>query len=389
MPIEEIDVLIVKYLTNEANSEDLNLLSELLDDANTKKTFHRYVKIHYEITGKMNELDKEELKKILFEKIRKEKDKHRKDAIRKLLPYAAALVALLTIGYFYVGIHSRTDDVDSYESSSLLIPKDEPVTLQIEGDIFKQINNGEHRMILDPSGNLIVQQSGDRLDYSVSLENQRHRYNTLNVARGKTFEVILSDGTQVLLNSGSSFRYPEKFFGSAKREVYLTGEAYFDVADDPLSKFIVHVGNMQITVTGTKFNVSNYLEDNHIDVVLVEGGITLSHKHKQNVSVLDAGYKATWSKEVEQIISTEDNVDMNIYTAWISKKIVFRNATFKKIRQTLERHYNVTIINKNKNLDQQRFDATFDIETINEILDAFNASYSIEYEIVDNIAIIN
>ena len=389
MPIEEIDVLIVKYLTNEAKSEDLNLLSELLDDANTKMTFHRYVKIHYEITGKMNELDKEELKKILFEKIRKGKNKNRKDAIRKLLPYAAALVVLLTIGYLYVANHSPTDDVDRYESSSLLIPKDEPVTLQFEGDIFQQINNGEHRMILDTSGNLIVQQSGDRLDYSVSLENQRHRYNTLNVARGKTFEVILSDGTQVLLNSGSSFRYPEKFFGSAKREVYLKGEAYFDVADDPHSKFIVHVGNMQITVTGTKFNVSNYSEDSHIDVVLVEGGITLSHKDKQNVIMLDAGYKATWSKEVEQVISTEHNVDMNIYTAWMGKKIVFRNATFKKIRQTLERHYNVTIINKNKNLDQQRFDATFDIETINEILDAFNASYSIEYDVVDNIAIIN
>src|SRR5680860_157946 len=83
-----------------------------------------------------------------------------------------------------------------------------------------------------------------------------------------------------------------------------------------------------------------------------------------------------------------EKVDTEIYTIWVQGQLVFRNTPFRKIRQALERKYNVTIKNRNTDLDEQLFDATFDIETIEEVLESFNKSYAIDYKIEDNEVII-
>ena len=77
-------------------------------------------------------------------------------------------------------------------------------------------------------------------------------------------------------------------------------------------------------------------------------------------------------------------MDTRIYTAWMDGKLIFRNATFKHIRKTLERQYNVKINNSNEVLDIQLFDATFDIESIDEIIESFSKSFSIDYKIINN-----
>ena len=82
------------------------------------------------------------------------------------------------------------------------------------------------------------------------------------------------------------------------------------------------------------------------------------------------------------------NVDTGLYTAWVKGKLVFRNTSFKQIREALQRHYNVNIINNNSHLEEQLFDATFDIETIDEVLESFNKSWAIDYTIMDNEVII-
>ncbi len=95
---------------------------------------------------------------------------------------------------------------------------------------------------------------------------------------------------------------------------------------------------------------------------------------------------AEWDTAAKDM--TVKNVDTHLYTAWVQGKLIFRNETFENIRKALERRYNVTINNTNLQLDQQRFDATFDIETIEEVIESFSKSYAIDYKIVNNEIII-
>src|SRR5690606_20929842 len=247
-----------------------------------------------------------------------------------------------------------------------------------------------NKNVKDAKGNIIGTQDRSKLVCTGASKLDKLVYNTLNVPYGKQFDVVLSDGTHVYLNSGTSLRYPVAFIEGNDRTVFLTGEAYFEVAKDERHPFVVNAEEIQIEVLGTKFNVSHYPEDSDINTVLVEGSVRLQIKgddYPGHESILlEPGNKAEWQKDGSEILV--ENVDTSLYTAWVQGKSVFRNTSFRQIRQALERRYNITIKNNNGHLDEQLFDATFDIETIDQVLESFNKSYAIEYNIVDNEVII-
>jgi ferric-dicitrate binding protein FerR (iron transport regulator) len=110
-------------------------------------------------------------------------------------------------------------------------------------------------------------------------------------------------------------------------------------------------------------------------------------KGTENTSILKPGHKASWSKN-ENKMSFEE-VDTSIYTSWTNGKLIFKNSPFKNIRRKLERHYNVTIINNNISLDEKLYNASFDIETIEEVMEAFKENYEIDFTINANQIIIN
>ena len=107
-------------------------------------------------------------------------------------------------------------------------------------------------------------------------------YNTLKIPYGKQFEVELSDGTIVHLNSGTTLRYPVAFLKNQNRKVFLTGEAFFEVAKDKAHPFTVSTQELNVEVLGTKFNASSYTEDVTTDIVLVEGKVALYKDKKEN-----------------------------------------------------------------------------------------------------------
>src|SRR5690606_37889089 len=89
--------------------------------------------------------------------------------------------------------------------------------------------------------------------------------------------LFLADGTKVWLNAASRISYGKNFGNGALRDVYLDGEAFFDVAHDPDKPFIVHTSSIQIKVLGTSFNVRSYAEDNTIETTLVQGKVRIEH----------------------------------------------------------------------------------------------------------------
>ncbi|MFR7808806.1 MAG: FecR family protein [Butyricimonas faecihominis] len=106
---------------------------------------------------------------------------------------------------------------------------------------------------------------------SNTIKTRETEYYTINIPYGAEYNLVLSDGSKIYLNAGSTLRYPDQFIGD-KREVFLTGEAYFEVKSDSLHPFIVHASDVAIRVLGTSFNVNAYAEGTWVKTTLVEGG---------------------------------------------------------------------------------------------------------------------
>jgi len=256
------------------------------------------------------------------------------------------------------------------------------ITLQLDNGNIETISESGERKITSPSGSLLASQQGNTLDYKGSKAQEKLVYNTLNIPFGKQFELLLSDGTQVTLNSGSSLRYPVNFIAGKDRKVYLKGEAFFDVAKDASHPFIVNADQINIRVLGTQFNLSFYPEDEDISTVLVEGSVALYKEGadmKKNTSTqLVPGQQAAFNKTKNEMSVNE--VDTHNHTAWKDGYLLFKASPFYRIRSKLERHFNISIEDKTQLLHNQVYTATFRNETIEEILEAFKEDTPFQYK---------
>ncbi|MBU3026330.1 DUF4974 domain-containing protein [Zobellia galactanivorans] len=324
------------------------------------------------------EADKNKVKKDLWKSVSKRSlPRERLQFNWRSITSAAAIVGgLLMVGYFYVQ--------NSSQSHNNVILNN-VITLELEDGSTRIIDENGSGVLTNKKGAILGEQKGNELVYSNSEEIETLVYNTLSVPFGKTFELHLSDGTKVHLNAGSSLKYPVKFLKGQDRNVFITGEAFLDVAKDSLHPFTVHTDKMNIRVLGTKFNVSSYPEDETSDVVLVEGSVSLHNAQEaydpMKVVLLKPGFKGSFNKIDNRI--TKDPVITSLYTSWMHGELIFRNMSFSSIIEKLERHFNVTIINQNKELSRKKFNANFGKQTVEEVLQELKVNYGIDFKIAN------
>jgi len=385
MVSKDIENRIVKYFNQSADVEDLNMLNSWLDDVRNQKNFKSYVKTHFAINLAMNDSKLDKVKEQLIKEIRKEKSSVNKLRLFSVFKYAAIAIVFLGLGFLMKNnlFDSTTTDV--------VIPREDSITLELGNGEKRIIAENGTSEITDATGKVIGNKKGDQLIYE-ERENDIPHYNTLSIPNGKQFGIVLSDGTKVHLNAGSSITYPTVFVKDTPRKVVLKGEAFFEVSPEKSRQFIVNVQELDVKVYGTKFNVANYNEDIETEVVLVEGSVGLSStKNEREVKevFLEPGYMGVFNKQDKNIVNQK--VNTALYTSWMKGNLVFRNESFENIIKKLERHYNVAIINNNVELANERFNATIETkhETIEEVFRYFNKVYQIEYQIVENKIIIN
>jgi len=172
-------------------------------------------------------------------------------------------------------------------------------------------------------------------------------YNTLTVPRGSRIaHLTLSDGTKVWLNAGSSLRYPVAFAGP-DRTVEVTGETYFEVAQDKLHPFVVNKGANSIKVLGTHFNVNAYDEEGPMKVTLLEGAVRVSTNNDN--SLLHPGQMAV----MDQNIDVLNNTDLERVMAWKNGYFNFSNADIRTIMRELSRWYGLELVFNN--ITNERF----------------------------------
>ncbi|WP_420321620.1 FecR family protein [Flagellimonas sp.] len=301
------------------------------------------------------------------------------------LKYAASVAII--VGAVYVAWSDREMGLSAeiHENTS------DAIVLKLDNGNVDVITENDQKKIMDSKGNVVGFQKGNTIAYEQQkTQSKQLVYNELTVPLGKKFDLVLSDGTQVKVNAGSTIKYPIQFIEGLSREVEVWGEAYFDVTKDKKHPFLVNANNIQVKVLGTKFNVSSYPEDDAINTVLVEGSVQLFDSENDDAEasfIIEPNQKASWNKEMGKM--TIEEVDTSIYTSWINGRMVFKNTPFKNIRKKLERRYNVVIINHNASLDDKFYNASFDIETIHQVMEAFRENYDIDYTITNNQIIIN
>ncbi|TYA74111.1 FecR family protein [Seonamhaeicola marinus] len=304
---------------------------------------------------------------------------------------AAAIVLCFGLAYYFsITDNSKLITNPSSSISTTDTKAQDHIVLELGNGKKEIITADGTRNIVDESGKVVGVQKGANLNYkenALEKEPEKLVYNKLTIPYGKVFQITLSDNTIVHLNAGSSIRYPVKFIKGENRDVFLEGEAFFDVTENKEQPFIVHTNNMNVEVLGTKFNVSSYPEDPSVNTVLVEGAVTINSTENENKTLLKPGHKADWKKENGNVVV--NNVDTRIYTAWIDGKVVFEHMVFKNILKKLERHYNVSITNTNTELANETFTASFDIESIDQVLLSFSKNYEFTYEIKQDQITIN
>ena len=224
--------------------------------------------------------------------------------------------------------------------------------------------NGEPQQIMMGAGGSepvpISRQSGEDgvvvngsvADFSrVTASSQSMR--TICTPRGRDFKVVLSDGTVVLLNADSRLIFPTHFNGK-ERDVKLVGEAYFKVAHDEKRAFIVQVGDLEVKVLGTSFNVSAYEDAKDVTVVLLEGKVGV---YAQKIShIMKPGDKIEYNKATHKITATQ--VHPSDYIEWTKGNIYFEKESLENIMKTLSRIYDVEIRFDSNKLPNEYFTGT-------------------------------
>lgn len=274
--------------------------------------------------------------------------------------YAAVLVAIVLIGVVY--------RVVDYRKAGKLLVQEQSLSVRGGYKAYLDLENGE-RFVLDSASEMTTRLEGAVIRFveqgTVVVDEQgmdsmekTPGYNRLVVPRGGEYKIVLADGSRVWINSQSVVEFPSRFAGNERR-VKLTGEAYLEVSRDVEKPFVVEVGNKEIEVLGTSFNVKDY--DGSFTATLVTG--------KVKVRVEEENYILDPSMQIcmEHGGIVLRNVDPREFTAWKDGLFVFKKQKLRDVLITLARWYDLDVFYQNEELKDLHFTGT--IERHNDVVD--------------------
>jgi len=224
-------------------------------------------------------------------------------------------------------------------------------------------------------------------------------YDRIVTKTGSRTLINLPDSSTVMLNSACQFAY-NKDFGVKKREMQLTGEAFFDIHGNPDMPLVVHAGNVIIRVLGTSFNVKAYPEDSFVEATLIKGVIEVSLKtDPERKILLRPNEKIVIRNEAGKTVAPADSVKSReevirvtqlavdprdssyVETAWMKEKLIFRKESFVSLAARMERWYQVKIVLADTSLRNLLFTGSFEKETVEEAFRALQHSATFSYSI--------
>ena len=200
---------------------------------------------------------------------------------------------------------------------------------------------------------------------------------TLETPLGSKLKTTLPDGTEVWQNAGTTLKYPAQFTRK-NREVELIGEAYFHVSTDKKNPFFVKTSGGTVKVTGTRFNVTTFAEDDFTAVVLEEGEVSYLPLNGNKEVLLNPSQRLVYRKNSNSLARQEADVEK--YISWTEGRLIFRNDPLSEVVFRLQRWYNADIIlnDPSGKLGQHPFTMTIQNETLPQVLNYIAQAANLE-----------
>ncbi len=337
MTDNQLEQLLQTYLEGNASPEQVAMIDQW-----------------YNIKENMEQVsvaDKESIKQQLFEKIQ---SALAIESALTLVPFykrrffrlsaAAAVIAAIIGSYLMffsrtnkqqeiVKVPEQSKDVKAPETNRAMITLADGRTVYLDSATNGQLAvQGNIKLVKLANGQIAYQTASGEIIKEL-------QYNTLNNPRGsKIINMTLADGSRVWLNTGSSVTFPVAFIGN-ERKISITGEAYLEVAHNPLLPFIVRKGETSVQVLGTKFNVNAYDDEDDIRVTLLEGSVKISNDQssltiKPNQQAVVSGNQMLLNK----------NVNVEEVMAWKNGLFQFEGANIESIMRQISRWYDVEVV---------------------------------------------
>lgn len=258
------------------------------------------------------------------------------------LAVAAALTGLFAGGWRLWGTYTHREESASPVAASAhsvpLLDAAERVTLTLEDGTTVFLDAmGDGPIEVDASTHAV--KGGDGLRYAKSSSSAAAAvYHTISTPRGGQFRITLSDGSRVWLNAASSLRFPVAF-PSGAREVQVSGQAYFEVAPDKGRPFRVSVGDAQVEVLGTRFDIMSYADEAELRTTLFEGAVRF--RNSGGETRLAPGQQSYAKGGEAPHVRT--GVDLESVMAWRDGFLEFRGDDIGAVCRTLSRAYDITL----------------------------------------------
>jgi len=264
---------------------------------------------------------------------------------QSILKYAAIVVFVLMLSTFGYWKLKQKEEKQWFslqagktaQQSRLILSSGEEIDLKRDESTIK-ISAQNHAIQINNDSTVNLSNIDDK-NVDVAM-------NQVVVPFGKKSCIELADGTKVWLNAGSKMAFPERFPGS-KREVYLEGEAYFNVTSDKNKPFFVKTKEIVVRVLGTKFNLSAYEADKVVTTVLVEGKVSMRENKGISLfmkeTLLNSNQRAVFDKtNLTTTVNQEPNTE--IFTAWTDGWFPFCKEPLSNVFKKVERYYNVQFV---------------------------------------------
>ena len=361
--------LIKHAMTDELDAKEKEAFNELLEDERMSRLVQELSdqQVLKEELDSMNQFSAEKA----FQKFQSRKQSRHRSIIFQISTYAAACLLVIGCSLWLYQSNRFTESVAQAEAVAVA-PGSNQAKLILANGQEVMLGEGKEGSIQE-DGAEITCENGE-LKYKKQNQTKKMAYNELQVPMGGECAITLDDGTKVWINAGSSLKYPVSFTQKS-REVFLEGEAYFEVKKDS-RPFIVKTSYNQVKVLGTSFGVTAYQEDGVSYTTLVTGRVAVKNDQKQELEI----------KPGEQVLAdgsgemVKRKVNVDEYVGWKNGKYVFQNQRLDVIMKTLERWYNIEVEFEDEKLKDIVFTGKLNRhEDMSHFLDALKCTGDLSY----------
>ena len=386
LPKERIHYLLEAYISKKANATEESELMDWVLNAGENSELKSYVLDIWNQHKPEEDLSYVNWDEI-YSRIMKPPVVSMEHKITKMrwarLTAAAVIAVTLAAGtYLYFTPRSqKTISTVQPKQYDIAPPSENKAVLTLaDGTKIELDSTGKGTLAMQGSVQIIKKSTGE-ISYAGTAAGEIS-FNTLSVPRGSMpVKLILSDGSKVWINVGSSMTYPTAF-NSNERKVKITGEAYFEVAHNERMPFIVQNGDVAVRDLGTRFNVNTYEDETDERITLLEGSVRVTKNALSQL--LNPGQQARINNIVNSNIKVLNDVNMDEVMAWKNGKFIFdKNTDIGTIMRQVARWYNVNIEYKG-NINQRFWGSISKNVNVSQVLKILEATGGVKFKVENN-----